>query len=119
MYTAIGQKLRFFKAWKTQYLNRGYYIINKMISPILKALRVSLSPIVAFTGAGGKTTALFQLARALSKNSPVIVTASSHLGTWQVSLADQHLMVNSAGKLDGLESNLQGVTLITGAIDGN
>jgi len=90
-----------------------------MTIPIIKALRVSYAPKIAFTGAGGKTTAVFQLAKALSKKSPVIVTASSHLGVWQIPLADQHLIVSVAGDIDDLESKLHGVILITGAIDGD
>ncbi len=39
--------------------------------------RISTS--VAFVGAGGKTTAMFQLARELTP--PVIVTTTTHLGT--------------------------------------
>jgi molybdenum cofactor cytidylyltransferase len=87
--------------------------------PWLRALRVSPSSTIAFTGAGGKTTALFQLAKVLRKNSPVIVTASSHLGIWQSPLADHHLIVDSTGKIEDLESKLQGITLITGSVDGD
>jgi molybdenum cofactor cytidylyltransferase len=87
--------------------------------PIVQALRTSVSSTIAFIGAGGKTTALFHLAKTLNKNSPVIVTASSHLGIWQVSLADKHLIIESLAELDDLESKLQGVTLITGTFDGD
>ena len=86
---------------------------------MLRALRASTYSKIAFIGAGGKTTALFHLAKALSKNSPVIVTVSSHLGIWQVPLADQHLIIDITGRIDDLESKLQGVTLITGAINGD
>src|SRR5512135_2482526 len=69
-------------------------------------------PTVAFVGAGGKTTAMFQLARDLPP--PVLVTTSTHLGNWQISLADQHqpmaqLQIKVQGRLD-----LSGVTLVTG-----
>ena len=84
---------------------------------LLQALRVSPTPTIAFIGSGGKTTALFLLAKALSKNSPVIVTASTHLGTWQASLADRHLIIDGHFLLDDLGNQLQGVTLITGAFD--
>src|SRR5258706_15172318 len=90
-----------------------------MIIPIDRALRASTSHNIAFIGAGGKTTALFHMAKELSKNSPVIVTASSHLGAWQVSLADRHLIVESSATFEDLEFKLQGVTLITGAFDRN
>ena len=49
------------------------------------ALRVKSAHSIAFIGSGGKTTAIFQLARQLKP--PVIVTATTHLGAWQVSMA--------------------------------
>ncbi len=90
-----------------------------MTISIEQALRASKSSCIAFIGAGGKTTALFQLARELAKHTPVIVTASSHFGEWQISLADTHLIVESPVALEGLENKLQGVTLITGIFDGD
>ncbi len=66
----------------------------------------------AFVGAGGKTTAIFQLARQLA--APVIVTATTHLGAWQIPLADQHIIVHSPADLRALEP--RGVTLVTGQI---
>ena len=85
----------------------------------MQAIRTSSSSIIAFTGAGGKTTAVFQLARELSAKAPGLVAASSHLGAWQVSSADKHLIVNSRDDLKTLESGLQGITLITGEFEGN
>ena len=85
-----------------------------MMIPIDRALRVSDSSCIAFTGAGGKTTALFHLAGALSKDMPVIVTASAHLGAWQVAFADHHFVVDSLSAMDDLENQLRGVTLVTG-----
>jgi molybdenum cofactor cytidylyltransferase len=89
---------------------------------LAQALRVNSSPCIAFIGAGGKTTAMFQLARALSKDegtAPVIVTATSHLGTWQVGLADQHIMTETPGPLEELEHGLKGIILVTGKIEGD
>lgn len=83
---------------------------------LAKALRVSSSPCLAFIGAGGKTTAMFQLARELQ--APVIVTATSHLGTWQTGLADRHMIVDTPAPLEELEHGLSGVVLITGEIEG-
>ena len=89
---------------------------------LLRALRIGPSPRIAFAGAGGKTTAIFQLARSLMKengNATVIVTATSHLGTWQVPLADMHVIARSSS-LAALEENkhrLKGVILITGELD--
>src|SRR5512142_2636997 len=82
---------------------------------IAQALRADSAPCIAFAGAGGKTTALFQLARQLS--SPVIVTATSHLGAWQFDLADQHIMTDSSTPLEDLERRLHGVILITGEVE--
>src|SRR5215211_1241502 len=82
---------------------------------LLQALRVNSSPCIAFIGAGGKTTAMFQLARELPQ--PVIVTATSHLGAGQVGLADTHIITEVPAPLEELEHGLKGVILVTGAID--
>jgi molybdenum cofactor cytidylyltransferase len=79
---------------------------------LAQALRVNSSPCVAFIGAGGKTTAMFRLARQLP--SPVIVTATSHLGTWQFGLADHHIIADMPDPIEKLEHGLNGVILITG-----
>ena len=84
---------------------------------LAQALRVNSSPCIAFVGAGGKTTAAFQLARQLT--SPVIVTATSHLGAWQVGLADQHIMTETPAPLEKLEHGLKGVILVTRGMDGD
>lgn len=83
---------------------------------LVRALRCGGADTVAFIGSGGKTTALFQLARQME--SPIIVTATTHLGAWQTALADRHIL--ATGSLDGLDLNpLPGkVTLITGPIEG-
>ncbi len=66
---------------------------------------------VSLVGAGGKSTALFQLARQLQ---PCIVTATSHLGLWQIPLADHHIIARSTEDLSNLPN--AGVVLITGEI---
>jgi len=86
---------------------------------LMQALRFSNEQSVAFVGAGGKTTAMFQLANTLVKSSPVIVTASSHLGVWQIPLADKHVVVDSGDAIHKLEKDLEGIVLVTGAIDGD
>src|SRR6185503_9694674 len=61
-------------------------------------------------------------ARALSKDNgmaPVIVAATSHLGTWQLGLADRHVVADTPGPIENLEHGLSGVILITGEIDEN
>src|SRR5690349_18391383 len=84
---------------------------------LAQALRANSSACVAFIGSGGKTTAMIQLARQLP--SPVIVTATSHLGAWQLDLADQHIIADTPDPIEKLEHGLQGVILITGEIDGD
>ncbi|HTP01792.1 MAG TPA: selenium cofactor biosynthesis protein YqeC [Anaerolineales bacterium] len=51
----------------------------------------SQSDVVAFVGAGGKTTAIFQLAR--QHELPVIVTTTTHIGAWQADKADEHITI--------------------------
>jgi molybdenum cofactor cytidylyltransferase len=74
------------------------------------------APTVAFAGAGGKTTAIFTLARQLR---PTVVSATTHLGAWQASLADVHVVwAGRRGPWEALESALgRDVTLITGPPD--
>lgn len=69
---------------------------------------------IAFVGAGGKTTAMFQLARELSETSPIIVTATSHLGAWQIQLADNHIVAEIP--IDGITFK-KGTTLVTGTLE--
>ena len=90
-------------------------IITDMSITLAKALRTESSPCVAFIGAGGKTTAMFQLARQLP--TPVIVTATSHLGAWQIPFADKHIITDTPAALEEIEHGLQGVILITGSMD--
>lgn len=86
-----------------------------MTMTLAQALRVESSACIAFIGAGGKTSAMFQLARQLS--SPVIVTATSHLGVWQTTFADRHIIATTAAPLEELEHGLSGVTLVTDKIE--
>jgi molybdenum cofactor cytidylyltransferase len=77
-----------------------------------QALRISDSACLALVGAGGKTSALFQLAHELP--TPVIVTATTHLHVDQTKLADSHWIVEEPTDLGDLEENLRGVMLVTG-----
>jgi len=82
------------------------------------ALRLPPIPCLALVGAGGKTTALFQLARELEP--PVIVTATTHLASSQTPLAHQHIIIQSLSDLDAFEQAIpDGVTLITGPLEGD
>jgi len=71
-------------------------------------------PCLAFVGAGGKTTAMFKLARALIEGGieSVFVTASTHLGVEQAKLADRHLRIDELAEQP--TSFPKGVTLFTG-----
>ena len=74
-----------------------------------RAFRLEKPSSVAFTGAGGKTTAIFRLAREL--DSPVLVTTTTHLGSEQARLADNHIICTSN---DFRTDLISGVTLVTG-----
>ena len=84
----------------------------------LKALRLDQEKdlsIISIVGAGGKTTALFQLARQLLELKPrVLVTATSHLGTWQTQFADHHIIVDEKSDI---QLPFAGIILITGKIE--
>ncbi|NUQ84757.1 MAG: putative selenium-dependent hydroxylase accessory protein YqeC [Anaerolineales bacterium] len=60
---------------------------------------------------------MFLLARQMQP--PVIVTATTHLGAWQVEFADQHVVADSLAALESVEHGLKGIVLVTGALDGN
>ena len=85
-----------------------------------QALRLSNSPCIAFVGAGGKTSAIFQLARELAvTRKTVIVTATTHLHVDQVKYADSHWVVKNPVDLEKFQNNLGGVMLVTGPLDGD
>lgn len=85
---------------------------------LTNALRLPPMPRLAFVGAGGKTTALFQLARELEP--PVIVTATTHLAISQTPLAHQHILIHALTDLNSFERAIpDGVTLITGPFEGD
>lgn len=77
-----------------------------------RAFRLNAPVRAALVGAGGKTTALFQLARLLEP--PVLVTASTHLGAWQAALADSHSIVTRPEDVAGAAGSIEGVALFTG-----
>jgi len=77
------------------------------------ALRIEKPVAAALVGSGGKTTALFQLARQLSP--PVIVTTSTHLGIEEAALADQHIILKAEDSVGEFLDTLTGaVVLISG-----
>jgi molybdenum cofactor cytidylyltransferase len=93
----------------------------RMASPAVPTkFRTSEPGALAIVGSGGKTTALFQLARelqAVNRQSSIVITATSHLGVWQIPLADRHILAESATDLADLPAT--GLTLVTGAIEGD
>jgi len=70
---------------------------------------------VAFSGAGGKTTALFQLARQLPP--PIITCATTHLQVDQMKLADSNCQVSTPEQIPPLDKGLADVTLFTGPLE--
>lgn len=88
---------------------------------LLRALRLDQPnespPVVSFVGAGGKTTALFQLARQLptAKRQSLIATSTTHLGAWQIPLADHHIIARDERDLQSLPR--EGVVLVTGEME--
>lgn len=77
-----------------------------------ESLRLGPGARLALVGAGGKTTALFQLAR--SFDPPVVVTATTHLGEWQAAFADRHLQISRPEEIEANAGQIEGVTLISG-----
>jgi molybdenum cofactor cytidylyltransferase len=82
-----------------------------------RALRLGSAARTAFVGAGGKTSAIAQLAHQLP--SPVIVTTTTHMGIWQTSPANRHLIAQTPEELASLEEGFQGVALVTAEADGD
>jgi molybdenum cofactor cytidylyltransferase len=79
---------------------------------LIKALRYSNPASAAFVGAGGKTTAIFQAARELliisggfTPVQSVLVTTTTHLGTWQAKLADHVYNISSPQDIQKLEQD--------------
>jgi molybdenum cofactor cytidylyltransferase len=82
-----------------------------------QALRLPNAPLVALVGAGGKSTAMFQLAKEMS---PCIITTTTHLGAWQVSQQDVHILWKTGSPLPDIELPIvTGITLITGELEGD
>ena len=80
-----------------------------------KALRISNSTVIAFVGAGGKTTAIFRMAQELA---PALVTTTTHLGAWQVSMANVHFAWKPDEPMPEMEATFgSGITLVTGSLD--
>lgn len=77
------------------------------------AFRIKSGDCLAFSGAGGKTTAIFHLAREIQQ--PVVVSTTTHFAVDQLSLADKVIQVKSLTEIDQSIENIDsGVTLLFG-----
>lgn len=81
---------------------------------LVDAIRLNKNSRLAIVGGGGKTTAMFQLARQFP--SPVIVTTTTHLGVEQGVLADVHFALEEDAQFPDLSKAISEnkVVLITG-----
>lgn len=78
-----------------------------------RALRVNPGECIAFSGSGGKTTALFSLARQLG--APVLVTTTTHLSLEQLSLADRVITADDVSEIEIIFAHLKNeVVLLIG-----
>jgi len=84
---------------------------------IKEALRLKDSPKLALVGAGGKTSALFQIASHYSGR--VIITTSTHLSVDQTQWGDVHFIPTSIDNLqEFLDKTPRGIITLTGPIVG-
>ena len=82
---------------------------------LIKAIDLNPGESLAFIGAGGKTTAMFSLAKAC--NSPIVLTTSTHIGAWQALSADQHCILDPGATISELSFEKGHLLLITGQPD--
>jgi len=81
---------------------------------LVKAFRLTNKTKVAIVGSGGKTTAMFQLARDFG--SRVILTTTTHLAQDQLMQADRHIALEDLADLPSIEKDLAGdILLFTGS----
>lgn len=80
------------------------------------ALRIKAGQVVAFTGAGGKSSAIRRLVSELKQELPIVVTTTTKLGLDQCDLGDRHLIVSASKDLASLSDLIanNGSLLITG-----
>jgi molybdenum cofactor cytidylyltransferase len=77
-----------------------------------EAIDLKQGDILAFVGAGGKTSAMFALADAIE--SQTVLTTTTHLGAWQAGLADGHRICNFPDEINALDFQVYKKLLITG-----
>src|SRR3972149_8123830 len=81
--------------------------------PLRRALRLGEAPQIAFVGAGGKSSAIFVLARQFTR--PVLVTTSTHLSTSQANSGDNRITIGGPSALSALGSApLPSLTVLVG-----
>jgi molybdenum cofactor cytidylyltransferase len=81
------------------------------------ALRLGPAPRLAFTGAGGKTSAMVALGREflLAGTPTVLLTATTHMAVDQAGLADHHILIKGPHDIDVYHAGIpSGVVLFTG-----
>jgi molybdenum cofactor cytidylyltransferase len=79
------------------------------------AFRLADLPRLALVGAGGKSSALFWLARELLElHRTVIVTTTTHLGAWQVNAGDVHLVIQEGQEITWQADLPAGLIVVSG-----
>ena len=84
---------------------------------LYSALNLAPGDCLALVGAGGKTSALAQLAR--QKTCPVILACSTHFGAWQTAIAGRHVIIDQPSQLAHITDLPDPVTLFTGPAAGD
>jgi len=81
---------------------------------LINKFRLSKNPRIALTGAGGKTTLMFQLAKAYQTR--VICTTTTHMAQDQLKIADQHIEITGQKDFQDIDLDESAdVILFTGA----
>jgi molybdenum cofactor cytidylyltransferase len=83
---------------------------------LVDALRMSPLRVVAFSGAGGKSTAISCVAQEISSEYPLVVTTTTKLHVDQSSMAEAHLVIQGADAFNRLPMMLSkhSSVLVTG-----
>lgn len=66
---------------------------------LAKALRAEAGQVIAFVGAGGKTSAIRRLVKELAGEIPVLVTTSTKMALDEKDITDEHEVIEDAGGL--------------------
>jgi molybdenum cofactor cytidylyltransferase len=71
------------------------------------ALRIRSGMVIAFVGAGGKSSAMRRIVQEISAEIPLIVTTTTKLGFEQSNLAASHMVAAKTGDLNALGARLR------------